>query len=87
MKLLKLAPEIREYVDRLRDPKEIQYFSIRRLMPLAELSHDNQCRQFREWRSEFERQVSEAGKAVAASMAPLVYPIRPRMGSRPGVGI
>ena len=52
-KLLKLSPEIQSYLVRLRDLKAIQFFSLRRLAPLAQMSDAEQQRNFRQWQSEF----------------------------------
>jgi hypothetical protein len=54
-KLLKLAPEIQGYVAKLRDPKAVHYFSLRRLTPLAVLPADVQLKHFRAWRDLFEQ--------------------------------
>ncbi len=54
-KLLKLAPEIQGYLAKLRDPKAVYYFSLRRLTPLAGLPTAVQLKHFSAWRDLFEQ--------------------------------
>ena len=52
-KLLKLASEIQHFLARLRERKAIHFFSLRRLMPLANLNDGDQRRIFRRLQLEF----------------------------------
>jgi DNA invertase Pin-like site-specific DNA recombinase len=52
-KLLKLAPDIQSQIAGMRNPDALRFFSLRRLMPLAELSVAEQRRFFREWQAVF----------------------------------
>jgi hypothetical protein len=47
MKLLKLAPEIQDYLKSLADPLQIQYFTEKRLRPITKTKdHQEQIRKF-----------------------------------------
>lgn len=72
-KLFKLAPEIQSYVAKLRDPKAVYFFSLRRLTPLAGLPVDVQVKHFRKWCALFEQRSDGAS-------APL--PPRPKITAR-----
>jgi hypothetical protein len=52
-KLLKLAPEIQRQLAVLRGDDALRFFSLRRLMPLAERNASEQRKIFREWQSVF----------------------------------
>lgn len=85
MKLLRLVPEIRDFVGRLSDPKDLYFFSLRRLMPLAEMSRENQLEQFREWRKRFEERCTASARIAEMSSAPVTYPLRPATAPRIGM--
>lgn len=79
-KLLRLAPEIRSYLAALRDPKAVYFFSLRRLLPLAELGVDDQRRLFCEWREAFEGPHGAARTGSTVMLAPaakVVHGVRP----------
>ena len=46
LKLLKLAPEIQEFLLALKSPQDVRRFSLRRMKSLAELDRDEQRRAF-----------------------------------------
>ena len=54
MNLLKLAPEIREYIRNLNDPEEIDYFTERRLRKISsEAEPEIQVKRFEQLRKAY----------------------------------
>jgi transcriptional regulator with XRE-family HTH domain len=55
MNLLKLAPEIQDYLKSLTDPLQIQYFTEKRLRPITKIEdHQEQIRKFDELKRRME---------------------------------
>lgn len=52
-KLLKLVPEIQLFLGKLRDPRAIRFFSLRRMAPLADMTDADQRQAFRRLKVEF----------------------------------
>ena len=52
-KLLKLAPDIQRQLAGFRSQDALRFYSLRRLMPLAEMNASEQRKIFREWQSVF----------------------------------
>ncbi|MST93721.1 MAG: recombinase family protein [Pedosphaera sp.] len=77
-KLLKLAPEIQDALVRLRDPRAVYFFSIRRLNSLASMDESEQRRLFRHMQAEYAAQAVP----VPASTSVAVRPAVPAKGMR-----
>ena len=55
MNLLKLAPEIQDYLKNLKEPKSIHFFTENRLRPIAKTKdHHEQTRKFEELKQKAE---------------------------------
>ncbi|MEX2044020.1 MAG: hypothetical protein WD941_01630 [Opitutus sp.] len=69
-KLLKLAPDIQESLARMRDRRAIQFFSLRRLRPLAAMSEADQRRVFRQMQAEFSAEVTLSSTGCSVAVRP-----------------
>lgn len=76
-KLLKLAPEIQDFVAAQRSRAALRYFSLRRLMSLAHMTAVEQRKIFRIWQDEsnFQNSVTVGQRPVA---------VKPKPGNRSG---